>query len=134
MLEKLHIYAVYLDPKAPAPEETVTLIKEGFNGWAFVLTGLWALYHRLWWVAAGIFIYNGAINALLMGGMLSIPTVMAIQLGVQAMLGFHGNDLRQRSLKQQGYILVDIVTSDTELRAAQRYFDRQRAVAPATTS
>ena len=85
---------------------------------------LWALSHRLWWHAAGIVVTFVLLIQLGVHHFVSSPSVGVLQLVMQVYIGFAGNDWRRKVLARRGYIMTDITTGDSLLRAERRYFER----------
>ncbi len=123
-MSSLHIYTVHLKPDDAAPHETAEFVREGFNWWAFIFNGLWALYYRQWWLAAGLLALEISLSVALNKALLSPEHAAVIKIGFQLLLGFVANDLQRWQLKRQGYITADIVTGDSELAAEHRFFER----------
>ena len=70
---------------------------DGFSWGAFVFTGVWALWNRMWIV--------GAIVAaiLLLGTVLPPALQFLLMLAVNILMGLHANDLLGWSLARRGY-------------------------------
>ena len=51
----MRVYTVHLRRHGLMPERDLVLVREGFSWWAFLFTSLWALWHRMWWEALGLF-------------------------------------------------------------------------------
>ncbi len=121
------IYSVYLKPKAKEPLETVELIQEGFSFPAFILTGLWTLYHRLWVASFMVFAVNFCVTLWTeaAGHNVSITAYLTvIQLGLSVIVSLCGNDWRAQKLERRGYQLVDVVTGGSRIEAERRFFER----------
>lgn len=118
------IYAVYIKPQSPQGQHRPVLVREGFNIFAFLFGIFWSLYHRLWLVSLGIVAYNVALMYIGRWHLLTDPSVAAIQMGAQVLIGFQANDWRQSKLRHKGYILSDIAMAETPLHAEQRYLER----------
>jgi hypothetical protein len=62
----MRIYTVHMkrtgQGKKNDPDQGLVLIKEGFSWPAFFLSGLWALWHRMWFWAAIIIAANIALS------------------------------------------------------------------------
>ena len=117
-------YTVHVKPDAPSPVETAAFVKEGFHLWAFVFGILWALYHRLWTMALIYLLCNIALGVLGEQLGMSDAGLGIMQLGFQAIMAYLADDFRRKSLKKQGYIIADIVTAESDLRAELRFFER----------
>lgn len=130
MFHSLKIYTVHVKPGAASPQEQPVFVREGFNWMAFLFTGLWTLYQRLWWPT----LFVVGFNAVLMKfgqHLLSSESIGIAQLGFQLLVGYLGNDWIRARLKRQGYILADITAADSQPRAEQRYFERYLAATAA---
>jgi len=123
-MSRVHIYTVHINPSLPQPYEAVEFVEEGFNWKAFIFSGFWALYNKLWWSALGIFAYNAFMAQLLSSHTFSHTGVGILQLGLELFIGFQANDWRRTNLKKRGFITADVVTGDSLIRAEQRFFDR----------
>lgn len=120
----MKIYTVHVRPDE---RQVPVFVKEGFNIWAFLFTGLWTLYQRLWIPTAIIVMINIALATLMKEHILSEFGAVAVQIGFNFLIGFHANDWLRTRLQKTGYILADVAAADTLLRAEQRYFERSLA-------
>lgn len=121
------IYTVHVkqgDYRAP---QRPVFVREGFNWGAFVFSGFWTLYHRMWLHTLLIFAFNVFIIALAKYHLFSHESGAVIRLGAQVMIGFWANDWLRSTLARRGYVFTDITASDSKLRAEQRYFERYLA-------
>jgi len=121
----MRIYTVHIDPFSAAADRDAVLVKEGFS-WPAALFGMiWALWHRMWWTAAGL----GAAWAALSGVLYVIPMApalaLAVEIAVALIVGHAGNDLRRLSLKARGFVETGVVAAVNREAAEQRHFDRQ---------
>ena len=128
MFHRLKIFTVHIKPDEKQPYAQPVFVREGFNIYAFVLTFLWALYHRLWIPAAGILAINFAVLALGEIHLISAGSVAILQFMVQILVGFHANDWLRAGFAKRGYIMADVTAGDSLLRAEQRYFERYLAL------
>ena len=119
---KMKIYTVHNKPEDNSLENTI-FIPEGFSWKAFVFNVLWLLYHRVWlasfFVATMLIVFSLAEKQ----GLLDTQKIAIIQLGFLVIVGYHANDWRRASLRRKGYTISDVVASDSNFRARQRYFD-----------
>lgn len=127
MLKGLKIYTVHNKPGSRVQEDMPLFIRDGFNIFAFVFTLFWALYHRLWKVAALVFAFNVGVGFMQEAGFISEASGVVLLLAAQIFMGLEGNDWRRAALQKRGYITEGIVTGDSLLRAEQRYFDQRVA-------
>ena len=124
ILNTFKLYSVHVDPSADRPYETAEFVPEGFNIFAFLFSGIWALYHRLWILAFVLLCLNVLINVLGSHYGFHPASVMVLQTGIQVMVGFQGNDTRRVMLGKKGFIVADMVAAHTLLHAEQRFYDR----------
>lgn len=124
LLRGMKIYTVHIPANDQNAQEKAVFLREGFNWMAFLFTGLWALYHRLWLLVLYIVLFNVALMSLEQEAIISSSGAITIQLGFQVLVGFHANDWLRAKLAKRGYIMADISAADSLLRAEQRYFER----------
>jgi len=127
----MRVYAVYINPKHPAPHETAEFVPEHASMWAFLFHAFWCFYHKLWWQGLAVM---AAWVVFVAGGEqigLSMLSVGAIELAIRIYVAFEGNSWRQDRLRKQGYILSDIAVGDTELAAKHRFYQRWLDQVPA---
>lgn len=120
----MKVYTVHIHPGDADPMENAILIHEGFNFWAFLLSGLWALYHRLWLGFLGLVAVSFLCSFLVMAfdGGPEMDFALALLTGIG--FGLIANDLRRRKLAAQGWKLADIVAGHDETDAEHRCFAR----------
>ncbi len=123
-LPKTYIYTVHINPSKPNPMEKAVFVREGFNIFAFIFVILWALYQRMWLVVLGMVVISILFASIEEAKLLDKLSIATLQLTFQVIVGLYANDLRRWTLARHGYILADVVVSDNELLAQQRYFDR----------
>lgn len=113
----MRVFTVHVKADSPDP----VLIKEGFSWPAFLFSVFWALWHRLWWVAAGLLavlvVASAASGALLGSG----GAHSAVNLGVSAVIGFMANDIHRRVLERQGWTEDAVVLGRDRDAAEFRY-------------
>jgi hypothetical protein len=121
---RLRIYSVHLNPRDANPYESAVFIAEGFNLYAFIFTGFWALYHRLWWMALLFFTlhmgsghYGAAVG-------LSVTSVGVLEFGFRLMIGLSANDMWRTQLEKRGWVMSDVVVAYSQLEATHRYYER----------
>ena len=117
------IYSVHSRPGAPA--EDSIFVKEGFAWAAFFFTLLWALWHRMWIVAAVAFSATAAIVAAVSWLAQGDLPVNLASLAVSFILGFEGNDLRRWSLARRGYREIAMAAGRDLDEAELRFFSEQ---------
>jgi len=110
-------------------EPEMVLVKEGFCWPAFFLSTLWALWHRLWIVAAGLLLAEVALDQILqamhMGSGIRIAATIALALFV----GVFANDLRRLSLgRWGGFREIGVATGDRIDDAEHRFLSKRSDV------
>ncbi|MEL0105519.1 MAG: DUF2628 domain-containing protein [Rhodospirillales bacterium] len=123
----MRIYTVHIKRAGAGelkdPDRGLILIKEGFSWPAFLLTGLWALWHRMWLWAVVIIAANATLSLTVRA--LTSDTLIqgAISVGFALIIGFIGNDLHRRSLAYKNYREFGVVAADNVSAAEGRFFD-----------
>ncbi|MEK9676927.1 MAG: DUF2628 domain-containing protein [Rhodospirillaceae bacterium] len=97
-------------------------VKEGFCWPAFFFSIVWALWHRLWWVALALIIIIVALSGILtgLGADPVVQTVVSVAIAVA--VGFLANDLRRRNLARRGLSERAVVAASNGEGAVERYF------------
>ncbi|MCM0020668.1 MAG: DUF2628 domain-containing protein [Tagaea sp.] len=97
-------FTAHLRPFAREPDRGAVFVKDGFSWPAFVFLPLWALVHRLWWVAFGIVVAYAAL--ILAVDLLALDMVAEalLGLGFSLIVGFEANDWRRAELYRRGWI------------------------------
>ena len=116
-------------PTAAADPERFRFVRDGFYLWAFLLTPLWLLWHRLWLVFT---LYVG-VMAVLFGALWALGASPGVRLFVLALvsllIGFEAGSLKRWTLRRRGWNdLGVVVATDLEIgRAALlRHLGRAR--------
>jgi hypothetical protein len=122
------IYSVH--NREGAPFDQAVLVPEAFSWNAFVFTVFWALWHRLWVIAAVLLALAAVIN--LGARLLGIGDVMTglATLAVNFVFGFEAQGLRARALAHAGYRLIGMSHGRNEDDAAFRYLEEHPIAAP----
>jgi hypothetical protein len=125
------IYTVHRRPDEPA--EKAVFVRDGFSFGAFMFTFFWAVWRRMWLVAALLLLIEGAIA--LAGRYLGVSDLIVSMLGfgVALIFGFEARSLWRISLAASGRPEVAVTTGHRLEDAELRYFSAlpQSAAAPA---
>lgn len=128
-------FSVMLPPIAVGREaeamERAVFLKDGFNLYAFLFTGIWLLAKRLW---LAFLIFAVLWLCLILGGRLVGINPLAIVLAqalIGVFLGLEGGRLLERKLTRQGWSLAGVVEGRKLEEAERRFFERAHPVEPA---
>ena len=125
----MKFYSVHLRRHGLDPDRDIRLVKEGFSWPAFFLAFLWALWHRLWLEAGVIFALNASIGLAALVMPMDPLSHGALSLGLAAIVGYMGNDLKCRKLARQGFQLAGVASGENGDAALVRFLDDEPALA-----
>jgi hypothetical protein len=118
-----------LEPPDANPDKVIVL-PEGFSWGALVFTFFWALFHRLWMVAALVFAGFTLLSMAVQLDLLDPVIASLLQLGVAVILGFEGRHLQVMALERAGFRRAGLIQATAREAAELAYF-AGRAPAPA---
>jgi len=121
---KTRIYTVHLHDNAEP-----VLIKQGFNWPAFFLAVPWALFHRMWWVAAALVVLQIVLAAIFITAGFSEPQQAIVSIIVAIAIATAGDELRRDALTRRGYRFTDVVVEENTERALRRFLDARPELA-----
>lgn len=125
----MRVFTVHLRRHGLDPDKDVRVVKEGFSWPAFLFTFLWALWHRMWWTALGLFVIVTVVG-LVVEALLPDPAAgTAVMPALYAAIGFVGNDLLRRHLASRGFAEAGPVCGDDRDHALYRFLDADPALA-----
>jgi Protein of unknown function (DUF2628) len=119
------VYTVHEPPLrsgtvTPDPERFV-FVRDGFNFWAFLLTPLWLIWHRLWLVLLIYLVVTvGIAQAIHYVGVGAAGRLLVMTL-ISFLIGLEASTLRRFTLVRRGWRNVGPV-SGTNMEAAERRF------------
>jgi Protein of unknown function (DUF2628) len=139
----MSVYTVYQPPLSAADNSPVTdrfvFVRDGFSWWAFLLTPLWMLRHRLWLVLTVYVLVLAGIDAALHVLGASTFSIMLVSALVSLFVGLEAGTLRRFTLSGRGWRNVGVVSGHDAEEAERRFFDAwvrrtaaQRAAPPET--
>lgn len=118
------VFDIYEHPERGP--DCVVAVPEGFAPLALAFTVLWALWHRMWIVAAGLVVLFAGITLAVSHGGLPPAVAMILDFGVALIFGFEANALRGLSLRWAGYRHVAMMSArDAEVAELQHILDRR---------
>jgi hypothetical protein len=134
----MSIYTVYEPPlraaDASADPQRFVFVRDGFYVWAFLLTPLWMIRHRLWLVLVLYLAASVGIETALR--MLGASTLLIALVGVLISLlaGLEARTLRRFTLARGGWRNIGVVSGDKLEDAELRFFDAWVRNAPARSA
>ena len=118
-----HINTIHENGMKPDPADRTELVREGFSWGAFLFSGLWLLWNRLW-LPALAYIFMMAVIARFGFS----PAVLGVvQLGLQFWLGCYANDIKRWVLEHRGYGMRGVVCAESPMMAQIRVLEAQCA-------
>ncbi|HUI15059.1 MAG TPA: DUF2628 domain-containing protein [Xanthobacteraceae bacterium] len=123
----MSVYTVYEPPQRRADPlaaaERLVFVRDGFHWWAFLLTPLWMLRHRLWLVLVMYLVIIAALDVALHRAGVSAFVITVVGLLISLLVGFEAATLRRFTLRGRGWRNVGIVSGDDLEDAERRFFD-----------
>jgi len=123
-------YSIYLNPDSSEPISELEAVKSGFNIWAFLFTGIWALVNKLWSLALLIFCVNVSIIVLSKQGFINPVSAEFIGLLFNIWVAFEASYFKEQSLEHQGYVLSSIEHQASVDEAKLSYVAKYNQSAP----
>lgn len=111
--------------------ERVAFVPEGFSLGALLLTVFWALWRRMWVVAALLFALTSALTIATSMGFLGEGLAALLQFGIALVFGFEARALQVRSLEAAGYRRAGFLQASRLEAAELAYFAERAPVIPA---
>ena len=117
----MNIYTIYTQDNQEDSDPII--IKQGFSLIAAIFNIFWAVYHRMWLMAA-ITLGASAIPMLFQGNETYsvISSVCKIAIGIT--FGFMATEMREYTASARGFELTDIVSARNEAEAEMKFFER----------
>ena len=119
----MRIYTVHLPPPFSKRAREVEMIREGFNWWAFLFSGLWMLAQGMWVVGVAVLVLTGLAAAGLeyfgVGDVAS--SILTLAIGVY--VGCSANDWHRAHLARKGWKEAAVIAAPDRDGALRRYLD-----------
>jgi len=122
------VYTVH-EPGHPAQSidrraDDITLVKEGFTWFGFLIPPLWLFVNRLWIELIATLAVTGLATLLLTrAGYAEAVAGTIVSLFVSLVVGFEGNDLKRWRLERKGYAFLASVAGRDFDECERRFFD-----------
>ena len=108
-------YSIYAKPNDAMAAEAIFL-PDSFSWGGFVFTWIWALWNRMWIVAALV------ISVMFIASVLPAVPQFLLALGVNIVMGLHGNDLLGWSLTRRNYAEIGLGNGGSLEEAELRFY------------
>ena len=125
------VFTVLEPPRGEA--DRVVFVKEGFSGAAVLFTVVWALWHRMWIVAALLFAVLVALNLSVNLFGLDATPVGVIEAGLSLLFGFEARRLQVVSMERAGYRIAGLIAASSQDAAELDYFAGRKPASPPIT-
>lgn len=102
--------------------DRVAFVSEGFSYAAFLFTVLWALWRRMWVVAALLLALTVALTVATDLELLGPGLATLIHLGVAVLFGFEARALQVTSLERVGFRRAGLIQATSREAAELAYF------------
>lgn len=122
MFFKPKIYSVYTKPDENDAYGKTVFVKEGFNIFAFIFGGLWALFNRLWLIAILLIFISASLE---MSGKVQLSIISML---LSLWFGFEAHNFKASKLVRKNFQLADIVIAKNLLEAQQKYFQKNYSI------
>jgi len=134
----MSVYTVHQPPSRNAADSAATdrfiFVRDGFSWWAFLLTPLWMLRHRLWLVLTIYLLISVGIDAALRALGASVLSIALISAMISLFAGLEAGTLQRFTLSRRGWRNVGVVSGHHAEEAERRFFDAWVRQAPARQS
>lgn len=125
----MRVFTVHLRRHGLDVDRDLAFVKEGFCWPAFLLSFLWALWHRLWIVAIAILCVEAALSWGLAALSPDPVSRAAVLLGVAVIIGTLANDARRWTLAQREFAVAGVVAADDHGSAERRFLESRPELA-----
>ncbi len=118
------LYTIHLPGNRRDPEslEKAVLLREGFCWPAFIFSGFWLLWHRLWLGFAGFIVLSLLFGLAVMLFGLPQQASTALEILLALAIGYEGRSMRRAKLERQGFVLAGVVSADSAEKAERKAF------------
>ena len=104
--------------------DRITLVRDGFHFWAFAMTLIWLVWHRLWWALLGYVVLSLGVAYGLSALGVSGGGRMIVMIVIALLVGFEAASLWRWTLSRGKWRQLDVVVADDLESAERRFFDR----------
>jgi hypothetical protein len=117
---------------ALAEAERFVFVRDGFYWWAFLLTPLWMLWHRLWLVLLIYAVSSAVIDTAMRVIGAPASAIALTDILISFLIGLEASTLLRFTLRRRGWQNIGVVSGDDLEDAERRFFDAwvRRGAAP----
>jgi len=120
------VYTVHEPPLRSADPllsaERIVFVRDGFSFWAFLVSPLWMLWHRMWLVLAGyIVIVAALVTPIVIFGASAIALAL-VGLFIALLVGLEASTLRRFTLRMRRWRTLSVVSGHDVEDAERRFF------------
>jgi hypothetical protein len=127
----MKIYTVHLKKGSDSPLETAKFVREGgFSVLAGVFQLFWALFNKMWFCAALLFLAQACLVGIEKSGWLTHEANLVLRAGFFVFVALSANDWFRANLQHKGYVLTDVVFAKSELEAQAKFITVYTLVNP----
>lgn len=119
----MKLYSAFLKKNKEEAIEDLVLLKEGFSWSAFLFSGLWFVYHRMWKEVFALIIINFIFAAFGKSGLLSNFDLVCLELTMAVIIGLNANYWYANYLKERSYKLTGLVFGKNSIEAKINFIE-----------
>lgn len=123
------VYTVHEPSRRDSDDDTLAhtsrfaFVRDGFHFWAFLLTPIWLLRHRLWLEFIVYLLLVGGITFALRRLGISGTAGGIVGLLIAILVGIEASSLRRWKLARRKFEQVGVIVADDLEMAERRFFD-----------
>ena len=121
----MKLYSAFLKKNNDQKIEDIILLKEGFSATAFLFSGLWFLYHKMWKESIAILALNVAFTSFDKFNLLSAFDLFCLEATLAVIVGLNANYWHSELLKKKNYEFSGVVFGNNELDAKIRFLNEK---------
>ena len=104
--------------------DKVVFVRDGFYFWAFALSIVWLVWHRLWLALFGYVVISVASDIVLRSFGVDASARTFVMIVIALLIGLEAGSLRRWKLSRRKWRQLDVVVADNEEDAERRFFAR----------
>jgi hypothetical protein len=104
--------------------DKLVFVRDGFYFWAFALSLVWLIWHRLWLALFGYVVISVASDIVLRSFGVDASARTFVMIVIAFLIGLEAGSLRHWKLSRRKWRQLDVVVADNEEDAERRFFGR----------